>query len=227
MPQQLLIAGKTPDLPASELPAAVAANRCRWRRRGGHTLARASGAVAPIPRQIDPHRPCPHPQALSSPVRGPQPPKPSIGQHLQDLWIQRHRWLSHLPLKEDLVHQLPQPMQGAEAAAIAQLHQRLGAKRLERGAAGNVRMGHEGRSAGHRHQGGAGSRTRAAGLARSLSRPAPWRGLGGACSPGAGARCRKRSGLPMSPPVVATHSETCQGCPQEQFPHDVGDRTHC
>jgi hypothetical protein len=39
------------------------------------------------------------------------------------------------------------------------------------GAAGLVRMGHEGRSAGHRHQGGAGSRTRTAGLARSL-RPA-------------------------------------------------------
>jgi hypothetical protein len=33
-------------------------------------------------------------------------------------------------------------------------------------------MGHEGRSAGHGQQGGAGSRTRAAGLARSL-RPPP------------------------------------------------------
>jgi hypothetical protein len=34
-----------------------------------------------------------------------------------------------------------------------------------------VRMGHEGRSAGHRRQGGAGSRTRTAGLARSLRPP--------------------------------------------------------
>jgi len=62
--------------------------------------------------------------------------------------MQRKRRLNHLPLKEDLIHQLPQPGQGAEAAAIAQLHQGLGAKQLEIGAAGLVRMGHEGRSAG-------------------------------------------------------------------------------
>ena len=104
-------------------------------------------------------------------VRGPQPPKPSKGQHLQNLGIQRQRRQSHLPLKQDLIHHLPQPGQGAEAAAIAEIHKGLGAKRLEIGAAGLVRMGHEGRSAGHRHQGGAGSRTRTAGLARSL-RPA-------------------------------------------------------
>ena len=73
---------------------------------------------------------------------------PSIGQHLQDLGIQWQRRLSHLPLKQDLIHQLLQPGQGAETAAIAEIHQGLGAKRLEIGAAGPVRMGHEGRSAG-------------------------------------------------------------------------------
>ena len=167
LPKQVLGAGKAADLPASQLPAAVAASRGRRRRRGGGSLARAPGAVAPIPRPLDPPRHSPHPQALPLRVRGRSPPMPSIGQQLKDLWIQRQRRLSHLPLKQDLIHQLPQPRQGAETAAIAQLHQRLGAKRLELGATRLVRMGHEGRSAGHRHQGGAGSRTRAAGLARS------------------------------------------------------------
>jgi hypothetical protein len=78
----------------------------------------------------------------------PQPPPPSIGQTCQDLGIHRQRRLNHLPLKEDLIHQLPKPRQGAEAAAIAESNQGLGAKRLERGAAGMVRMSHEGRSAG-------------------------------------------------------------------------------
>ena len=85
--------------------------------------------------------------------------------------IQRQRRLSRLPLKQDPIQQLSQPGQRAETAAIAQIHKRLGANRLEIGAAGDVRMGHEGRSAGHGHQGGAGSRTRKAGLARSLSPP--------------------------------------------------------
>ena len=114
----------------------------------------------------------PTPQALPLRVRGPRPPKPSKGQHLQHLGIPWQQRLNHLPLKQDLLHQLPQPRQGEETAGIAQLHQPLGAKRPEIGAAGTVRMGHEGRSAGHRHQGGAGSRTRAGGLARSL-KPAP------------------------------------------------------
>ena len=115
----------------------------------------------------------PAPAETQAPYKkgGVDPPKPSIGQQLKDLRIQRQRSLSHLPLKQDLIHQLPQPRQGAETAAIAEIDQGLGAERLERGAAGLVRMGHEGRSAGHRHQGGAGSRTSTAGLARSL-RPA-------------------------------------------------------
>ena len=99
-------------------------------------------------RQPRSPRHSPHPQALPLRERGPQPPKPSIGQHLQDLGIQWQRLLIHLPLKEDLIHQLPQPGQGAEAAAIAEINQGLGAKRLEIRAAGLVRMGHEGRSAG-------------------------------------------------------------------------------
>ena len=62
-------------------------------------------------------------------------PEASIGHHLQDLRIQRQRRLSHLPLKQDLIQQLPQPGQGADAAAIAEINQGLGAKRLEIGAA--------------------------------------------------------------------------------------------
>ena len=116
--------------------------------RGGGSLARAPGAVSPIPRTLVPSRHNPHPQVLPLRVRGPQPPLPSIGQHLQDLGIKWQRRLSHLPLKQDLIHHLPQPRQGAEAAAIAEIDQGLGAKRLKIGAAGLVRMGHEGRSAG-------------------------------------------------------------------------------
>jgi hypothetical protein len=209
---------------ASELQAHVTAGRGRWRRRGGGSLARAPGDLAPIPRPLEPPRHSPHPQALPA-CKGAAAPATLNRAAPPGSPIQWQRRLSQLPLKEDLVHQLPQLRQGAETAAIAEINQGLGARRLEIGAARLVRMGHEGRSAGHRQQGGAGSRTRAAGLARSLSRPAPWRGLGGACSPGAGARCRKRSGLPMSPPVVATHSEPCQGCLQEELPYDVGDRT--
>jgi len=76
------------------------------------------------------------------------PPKPSTRELLQDLGIQLQRRQSHLPLKEDLIHQLPKPMQGAGAAAIAEINKSLGALRLEIGAEGLVRMGHEGRSAG-------------------------------------------------------------------------------
>jgi len=126
-------------------------------------MGRRTGAVTPIPRPLEPPRHSPHPQALPLPVRGPQPPKPSIGQHLQDLGIQWQRRLSQLPLKEDLIHQLPKPGQGAEAAAIAEIHQGLGAKPLEIGAAGLVRMGHEGAQRRTRKQGGAGSRPRCSG----------------------------------------------------------------
>jgi hypothetical protein len=66
------------------------------------------------------------------------------------------RRLSHLPLKQDLIHQLTQPRQGAETAAIAEIDQGLGAKRLERGAAGPVLVGHEGRSAGPESRAGRG-----------------------------------------------------------------------
>lgn len=53
-----------------------------------------------------------------------------------------------MPLKQELTHYFPQPRQGAQTAAIAQLHEGLGANRLELGAAGTVRLGHGGRSAG-------------------------------------------------------------------------------
>jgi len=38
LPQQLPSAGQPPDLPAGQLPAAVAAGKGRWRRRGGGRL---------------------------------------------------------------------------------------------------------------------------------------------------------------------------------------------
>jgi hypothetical protein len=82
--------------------------------------------------------------------------------YLQDLGIQRQRWLSHLLLKQDLIQQLSQPGQGAETAAIAEIQQGLGAKRLEIGVAGDVRMGQKWRSAGPGIRAGRGSRTRAA-----------------------------------------------------------------
>ena len=43
------------------------------------------------------------------------------------------RRLSQLPLKQDLIHQLLQPGQGAETAAIAEIHQGQRTKRLEIG----------------------------------------------------------------------------------------------
>jgi len=65
---------------------------------------------------------------------GLSPRWPSIGQQLQYFRIQRQRRHCHLPLKQKLIHQLPQPGHGA--------------KGLEVGAAVEVRVGHGGRSAG-------------------------------------------------------------------------------
>jgi len=76
LPQQLLGAGKATDLPASELPAAVAPSKgrggrggsSRRRERVGSGSGRRAGAVAPIPRPLDPPRHGPHPDPL--PLRG-------------------------------------------------------------------------------------------------------------------------------------------------------------
>ena len=68
LPQQLLGAGIAADLPASELLAAVTASGGRWRSRRDGSLARASGALAPVPRPLDPAKHGPHADAL--PLRG-------------------------------------------------------------------------------------------------------------------------------------------------------------
>ena len=70
--QQLLGEGKAADLPACELPAAVAASRGHGRRygsssrreRGGSGCGGRVGALAPIPRPLDPPRHGPHADAL-------------------------------------------------------------------------------------------------------------------------------------------------------------------
>jgi hypothetical protein len=58
---------------------------------------------------------------------------------------------------ELLIQQLPEPAEGTEAAAIAQLHQKAGAKPLEAGAAGNVNVSH-GRCSACRHPASCGRR---------------------------------------------------------------------
>jgi len=72
MSQQLLGAGIAADLPAGQLPAAVAASRgrggrggfSRRRERGGSGCSRRAGALAPIPRPLDPPRHSPHADPL-------------------------------------------------------------------------------------------------------------------------------------------------------------------
>jgi len=72
MSQQLLGAGIAADLPAGQLPAAVAASRgrggrggfSRRRERGGSGCSRRAGALAPIPRPLDPPGHGPHSDAL-------------------------------------------------------------------------------------------------------------------------------------------------------------------
>ena len=87
---------------------------------------------------------------------------PSIGQLLKDLWIQGHGGQVSLPLGQLLIHQLPEPVQATEAAAIAQLHQGLGAKPLEAaGAAGNMNVSHGRYRAQDPTAGRGASRTRA------------------------------------------------------------------
>jgi len=90
LPQQLLGARRPADLLASELAADVAASRvhgerCRaspWQKRGG------SGCGGGMVRGANPStarssRHSPHSQTLPLRERGPQPPKPSKGQHLE------------------------------------------------------------------------------------------------------------------------------------------------
>ena len=75
--------------------------------------------------------------------RGPQPPKPSIGQHLQDLGIQRQRRLSHLPLKQDLIHQLASELKQQRGSRHSTSSQQLCCRRAwrDREAIGGLRIG--------------------------------------------------------------------------------------
>jgi hypothetical protein len=75
--------------------------------------------------------------------RGPQPPKPSIGQHLQDLGIQRQRRLSHLPLKQDLIHQLSSELEQQRWSRHSTSSQQLCCRRAwrDREAIGGLRIG--------------------------------------------------------------------------------------
>jgi hypothetical protein len=91
-----------------------------------------------------------------------------MGQELLQLRIQRRRGLIAPALVEHLLHQLPKPVQGANGAGLAERQQEPGAGSLQSEAAMGVGVSVcVAMAAQHRTRraGGAGSRTRAAGLA--------------------------------------------------------------
>ena len=91
-----------------------------------------------------------------------------------------------LALKELLIHQLPEPRQALGATDLTERQQQAAAgapqpeAAMGMGVGADEREGHRWRSAGPSPAAGRGQGRATAGLARSLSRPADWEGLGGA-----------------------------------------------
>jgi hypothetical protein len=70
---------------------------------------------------------CPAPPQKKG-ASGPQ--TPSIGQQLLDLRIDRHRRSGSLPIKELLIHQLPEPVEGVGTTGLTEREQKPAARAL-------------------------------------------------------------------------------------------------
>ena len=99
---------------------------------------------------MPPVRPAPHQDDQKK--GGECPPCASVGQQAQHLGIKGHRRLIPPALVKDILHQLPEACEGADAAGLAEGKEKPGAGALKPEAAMGVQVGvrgcHGGRSAG-------------------------------------------------------------------------------